>query len=59
MDKLTYWDEHLDAVLYAYRTKAHTVLKVSPSEVMYGIAPLSVRQDPLQMLGRSMGMEIE
>lgn len=57
MNNPTDWDEHLDAVLYSYRTKAHSVLKVSPFEVMFGISPLSVRQDPLQLLGRAMGME--
>lgn len=51
------WDEHLPAVLYAYTTKAHSVLKVSPYEYLYGISPPSARQDPLQLLGRAMGME--
>lgn len=57
MDNPTNWDEHIDAVLYAYRTKAHSILKVSPYEFLYGIAPRSVRQDPLQMFGRSLGFE--
>lgn len=57
IDNPTDWDEHLDAVLYAYRTKSHSVLKMSPYEFMFGIAPNSVRQDPLQLLGRAMGME--
>ncbi|OBZ81681.1 Transposon Tf2-6 polyprotein, partial [Choanephora cucurbitarum] len=51
------WDEHIDAVLYAYRTEAHSVLKVSPYEYMYGIAPNSSRMNPLQLLGRALGME--
>lgn len=51
------WDEYLDAVLYAYRTKAHSVLKVSSYEFMFSISPLSVHQDPIELLGRAMGME--
>lgn len=52
------WDDNIDAILYSYRTKAHSVLKVSPYEYMFGIAPSSSRQDhPVQLLGRSLGME--
>jgi hypothetical protein len=57
IDNPTDWDEHLPAVLYAYRTKAHSVLKMSPYEFMFGISPPSSRQDPLQLLGRALGME--
>lgn len=51
------WDENLAAVVYAYRTKAHSVLKVSPFKFMYGQAPPSSRQDPLQLLGKALGNE--
>ncbi|OBZ81454.1 Transposon Ty3-I Gag-Pol polyprotein, partial [Choanephora cucurbitarum] len=51
------WDEHIDAVLYAYRTKANSVLKVSHYEYMCGIAPNSSKMDPLQFLGRALDME--
>lgn len=51
------WDDHIDAVLYAYRTKVHSVLKMSPYEFVFGLSPMSVRQDPLQMFGRALEME--
>lgn len=51
------WDENLAAVVYAYRTKAHSVLKISPFEFMYGQAPPTSRQDPLQLLGKALGNE--
>ncbi|KAF1801028.1 hypothetical protein FB192DRAFT_1284759, partial [Mucor lusitanicus] len=39
MDKPSDWDSHLDALLYAYRTKPNTTLKVSSSyEFLYGMA---------------------
>lgn len=57
IDNPTDWDEHLLAVLYAYKTKAHYVLKMSPYESMFGISPPSSRQDPLQLLGRALDME--
>jgi hypothetical protein len=51
------WDTHLNAVLYAYRTKAHEKVKFSPYELLYGQAPRSFRQDALQKLGQSLGFE--
>lgn len=57
IDNPSDWYEHLNAVLYAYRTKAHSVLKMSSYECMFGMSPPSSRQDPLQLLGRALGME--
>lgn len=37
------WDTHLNAILYSYRTRAHSVLKISPYELMFGIAPQGVK----------------
>ncbi|CEP10491.1 hypothetical protein, partial, partial [Parasitella parasitica] len=51
------WDNHVDAVLYAYRTKAHAVVNVSPFELLYGQQPRAISQDILQDLGRSLGFE--
>ncbi|KAG0754276.1 hypothetical protein G6F62_009856 [Rhizopus arrhizus] len=57
MDNPKNWDEHIDAVLYAYRTKVHSILNMSPYEFLFGLTPRSVRQDPLQMFGRTLGFE--
>ncbi|KAG1318626.1 hypothetical protein G6F62_012250 [Rhizopus arrhizus] len=51
------WDTHLPAVLYAYRTKAHEVVKISPFELLYGQYPRSSRQDILQTFGQSFAFE--
>lgn len=51
------WDHHLDSVLYAYRTKVHETVKISPYELMYGQPPRSYRQDILQQYGRNLGFE--
>ncbi|KAI8641369.1 hypothetical protein BD408DRAFT_433307 [Parasitella parasitica] len=58
MSNTSDWGQHLNAVLYAYRTKVHSTLKVSPYEYLYGMSPpSSIRQDPIQQLGRALGME--
>lgn len=51
------WDHHLNAVLYAYRTKAHETVKISPYELLYGQPPRSFRQDILQQYGEVLGFE--
>ncbi|KAI8326891.1 hypothetical protein BD560DRAFT_306147, partial [Blakeslea trispora] len=50
-------DDHLSAVLYTNQTKAHNIVKLSLYEIMFGLPPPSIMQDPLQMLGRSLGFE--
>lgn len=57
MEQPNDWDDHLDAVLYAIRTKVHSILRVSPYEFLFGLSPPSVRQDPLQMMGHALGFE--
>jgi hypothetical protein len=52
------WDERLLSVLYAYRTKTHCILKVSPFEFLYSVSFPSIRQNPFQMPVRAMDMEI-
>lgn len=51
------WDVTLLAVLYAYRTKAHSVLKISPYELLLGIEPLGEEKDMLQRYGKKIGFE--
>ncbi|KAG1394856.1 hypothetical protein G6F58_012053 [Rhizopus delemar] len=52
-----YWDTLLPTVLYAYRTKAHSILKLSPYEMLFGVEPLGVDKDVLQEYGRKIGFE--
>ncbi|CEP17868.1 hypothetical protein [Parasitella parasitica] len=47
MQQPSTWDENLESILYAYRTKVHSVLKISPFEYLYGISPPTLRQDPI------------
>ncbi|OBZ66979.1 Transposon Tf2-9 polyprotein, partial [Choanephora cucurbitarum] len=42
------WDLHLPGIIYAYRTKAHGIIKISPFELLYGQPPRAPRQDALQ-----------
>jgi hypothetical protein len=51
------WDQHLPAVLYAYRTKAHSTVDISPYELLYGQHPRAYRQDILQKVGQMLGYE--
>lgn len=51
------WDELLPTVLYAYRTKAHAALGISPYELLYGLSPVSHRPDILQQLGEKLASE--
>lgn len=51
------WDVLLPSVLYAYRTKAHSILKIYPYELVFGVEPLGVDKDVLQQYGRKIGFE--
>lgn len=51
------WDTHLHAVLYAYRTKCHEALNISPYQFLYSQEPRSVENDILQQLGINLGFE--
>lgn len=57
MDNPRDWDQQIDSILYALRTKVHSALGISPYEFLFGFSPPSVRQDPLQLMGRSLGFE--
>ena len=35
----THWDTWLPTALYAYRTKVHSTLKITPYELLYGVRP--------------------
>lgn len=49
------WDVHVPAVLYAYRTKVHQKLKISPYEMLFGQEIGT--GDPILELGRELGFE--
>jgi len=51
------WDQNIDAVFYALRTKVHSTLGISPYEFLFGLSPPSIRQNPLQAMGRKLGFE--
>lgn len=51
------WDVMLPAMLYAYRTKVHKSLGISPYEALYGTSPRNVDEDPLYRLGMRLGSE--
>ncbi|KAI8367120.1 hypothetical protein BD560DRAFT_331702 [Blakeslea trispora] len=51
------WDLHLPGILYAYRTKAHGIIKISPFELLYGQPPRAPRQDALQVYGQSLAYD--
>ncbi|KAG1277745.1 hypothetical protein G6F66_012218 [Rhizopus arrhizus] len=51
------WDTYLHSILYAYRTKCHQSIGISPYELLYGIPPRSPNEDILQQIGRKMGFE--
>lgn len=51
------WDDLLPSMLYAYRTKIHKVLGISPYEALYGVSPRNHNADPLQELGMKLGLE--
>lgn len=51
------WDSYIPTVLYSYRVRAHELLKISPYELMYGVLPLSVDDDPLLNFARALGFE--
>lgn len=51
------WDVLLPSMLYAYRTKVHKRLNISPYEALFGTAPRLPSMDPLQELGLKLGAE--
>lgn len=51
------WDTLLPSMLYAYRTKIHKTLGISPYKALYGLAPRNYNADPLQELGNKLGLE--
>lgn len=51
------WGVLLLSVLYAYRTKAHSILKLPLYELLFGVEPLGVDNDVLQQYGRRIGFE--
>ncbi|KAG1119462.1 hypothetical protein G6F61_009915 [Rhizopus arrhizus] len=54
------WDQHLQAVIYAYRTRAHSTLKISPYELLYGMAPSDIvpgDRDMIKQWGNRLGFE--
>ncbi|SAL97786.1 hypothetical protein, partial, partial [Absidia glauca] len=51
------WDSYLPGVLFAYRTKAHSYLNISPFELLYGQAPNTPDPNILDTLGRINGWE--
>jgi hypothetical protein len=53
----TQWDTMLPAALYAYRTKVHSTLKISPYEALFGQPPSPPMNDVLFKLGKILGFE--
>jgi hypothetical protein len=51
------WDSYLPGILYAYRTKAHSYLNISPFELLYGQASNSPDSNILDLLGKLNGWE--
>jgi hypothetical protein len=51
------WDDHIPAVMFAYRTRCHSTIGVSPFELMYGTTPRAHEGDLLLQLGRRLGNE--
>jgi putative transposase len=57
VENTTNWDLFLPGVLYAYRTKAHGTLNISPFELLYGQPPTMPRRDILQSIGQILSFE--
>lgn len=51
------WDDHIPAVLFAYRTRSHSTIGISPFELMYGTPARTHEEDLLLRLGRRLGNE--
>jgi hypothetical protein len=49
------WDDYLNSILYAYRTKCHSSLRLSPFELMYGTTPNSMDKDLVHQIGNAYG----
>ena len=52
-----YWDLYLHSVLFAHRTKVHKKTKLSPYQMMYGMEPSDVEDNPITELGNQLGFE--
>ncbi|CEP06793.1 hypothetical protein [Parasitella parasitica] len=50
-----HWDMHLPSVLWAYRTKVHETLRISPYQLLFGQDPTN--QDPFMQLGQELGSD--
>jgi hypothetical protein len=57
MDVMKDWDSYLPTVLYSYRTKCHSYLRISPYELLYGQHPRPAHPDLLDVLGKKYGWE--
>ncbi|KAG1614235.1 hypothetical protein G6F46_007107 [Rhizopus delemar] len=51
------WDTLLPSMPYAYRTKVHKAIGISPYEALFGSVPNNVNEDPLYKLGMKLGLE--
>lgn len=51
------WDTLIPTVLYAYRVRAHEVIRISPYELLFGVVPLSADEDPILNFARALGFE--
>ncbi|KAG1577677.1 hypothetical protein G6F48_012515 [Rhizopus delemar] len=51
------WNTLLPAMLYAYRTKVHKSLRISPYEALFGLNPKNSDNDPLYKLGMRLSLE--
>ena len=49
------WDEFVPSVTYAYRTKIHKILGLTPYELMFGVPPR--QNDVIQNFGIKLGFE--
>ncbi|KAG2193801.1 hypothetical protein INT47_009943 [Mucor saturninus] len=56
----TTWHAHVNGILYTYRTRPHSILKISPYELMFGVVPQLPQGEVrgyLQELSRGMNEE--
>ena len=51
----TKWDQWVPTALYAYRTRVHSTLGITPYEMLYGVRPRN--SDPIQLAAQTLGEE--
>jgi transposase InsO family protein len=51
------WDDYLNSILFAYRTKTHSALRLSPFELMYGTSANPMDNDIIDKIGTAYGFE--